>query len=74
MERLVTLLEKSAKGKTIVKAGIVHINNLPDALELERRLRRDMEMPEDILIAEFTPGLSVHGGTGLVAAQLVTKE
>ncbi len=74
MERLVTLLEKSVKGKTIEKAGIVHINNMADALELEKRLRKDLNMPNEIMIAEFTPGLSVHGGTGLVAAQLLTKE
>ena len=74
MNRLVQLLEKSVKDKEIVKAGIVHVNNLEDAKLLESRLRADLPMPAEILIAEFTPGLSVHGGTGLVAAVLVTKE
>jgi hypothetical protein len=31
-------------------------------------------MPDEILVAEFTPGLSVHGGTGLIAALLVTED
>lgn len=74
MNRLVQLLEKSVKDKEIVRAGIVHVNNLEDAKLLESRLRADLPMPAKILIAEFTPGLSVHGGTGLVAAVLVTKE
>lgn len=74
MNRLVQLLEKSVKDKEIVRAGIVHVNNLEDAKLLESRLRADLPMPAEILIAEFTPGLSVHGGTGLVAAVLVTKE
>jgi DegV family protein with EDD domain len=74
MNRLVQLLEGSAKGKHIVKAGIVHVNNLEDAKILEARLRADLPMPAEILITEFTAGLSVHGGTGLVAAVFVTKE
>jgi DegV family protein with EDD domain len=73
MNRLVQLLEKSVKDKEIVKAGIVHVNNLEDAKLLESRLRADLPMPADVLVAEFTPGLSVHGGTGLFAAVLVTK-
>ncbi len=74
MNRLVQLLEKSVAGKQIVKAGIVHVNNLEDAALLESRLRADLPMPADVMVAEFTPGLSVHGGTGLVAAVLVTKD
>jgi DegV family protein with EDD domain len=74
MNRTVQLLEKSVAGKTIVRAGIVHVNNLEDAAELERRLRLDLAMPKDVLVAQFTPGLSVHGGTGLVAAILITRD
>lgn len=74
MERLIVLLEESANGKEIEKAGIVHINNLTDAAELESRLRKDLKMPDEILVAELTPGLSVHAGSGMVAAVLLTKE
>ena len=74
MERLVVLLEESVKGKEIEKAGIVHINNLTDAAELESRLRKDLKMPDELLLAELTPGLSVHAGSGMVAAVLLTKE
>jgi len=58
MNRLVQLLENSVKGKEIVRAGIAHVNNLEDAKLLESRLRADLPMPAEILIAEFTPGLS----------------
>ena len=74
MNRLVQLLETSVEGKTIEKAGIVHVNNLEDAATLEARLRADLSLPREILVADFTPGLSVHGGTGLIAAVFVTKE
>lgn len=74
MSRLVHLIEKSVDGKEIEKAGIVHVNNPQDADLLEARLRTDLPMPAEILRAEFTPGLSVHGGTGLIAAVLLTKD
>lgn len=74
MNRLVQLLEKSVAGKRIERAGIVHVNNPEDAALLESHLRADLAMPADILVAEFTPGLSVHGGTGLFAAVLVTED
>ena len=74
MNRLIELFEKSTSGKPIVKAGIVHVNNLADAALLESRLRESLPMPDEILVAEFTPGLSVHGGTGLIAALLVTED
>jgi DegV family protein with EDD domain len=74
MNRLIELFEKSTSGKPIVKAGIVHVNNLTDAALLESRLRESLPMPDEILVAEFTPGLSVHGGTGLIAALLVTED
>jgi len=73
MRRLVELLEKSVNGKTIERAGIVHVNNSVDAALLEAHLRADLPMPAEIITAEFSPGLSVHGGSGLVAAVLVTK-
>lgn len=74
MNRLVELLVNSAKGKEIIKVGIVHINNIEGAADLEKRLNEHLNLPNEILVAEFTPGLSVHGGTGLVAAILLTKD
>lgn len=73
MDRLVNLLVKSAQGKEILKIGITHINNPAGAAELEKRLQNELKLPSEIVVAEFTPGLSVHGGTGLVAGILLTK-
>lgn len=73
MDRLVNLLVKSAEGKEIVKIGITHINNPAGAAELEKRLQNELKLPSEIIFAEFTPGLSVHGGTGLVAGILQTR-
>lgn len=74
MKRLDQLLEKAVAQKEIVHAGIVHVNNLSDAHLLETRLRSILPMPEKVLITDFTPGLSVHAGSGLIAAVLVTSE
>jgi DegV family protein with EDD domain len=73
MDRLINLLVKSAEGKEIEKVGITHINNSAGAAELETRLRQELKLPSEIIVAEFTPGLSVHGGTGLVAGIILTK-
>lgn len=72
LNRLVQLLDNSVANKRIEKAGIVHVNNPEDAALLESRLREILPMPAEVLVAEFTPGLSVHAGSGLVAAVLVT--
>lgn len=72
LNRLVQLLDNSVANKHIEKAGIVHVNNPEDAALLESRLRAILPMPAEVLVAEFTPGLSVHAGSGLVAAVLVT--
>jgi DegV family protein with EDD domain len=73
LERLVQLFEQSVGSKEVIKVGLVHINNPNDALELEQQLRTRLKLPKDHLLAEFTPGLSVHAGAGMVAAILVTK-
>lgn len=71
--RLVELLTESADGKEIQEVGIIHINNLEGAIALEKALRESLKIPPEVMIVEFTPGLSVHAGAGMVAAVLLTK-
>ncbi len=74
MNRLVDLFVESTKDRKILKIGITHINNPAGAKELAERLNDVLDLPSEVLVVEFTPGLSVHGGTGLVAAILVTDK
>jgi DegV family protein with EDD domain len=73
LERLVELLETSVKGKIIEKAAIYHINNLEDANFLESRLREVLPLPTEVFTVPFSPGLSVHAGSGLIGAAFLTR-
>lgn len=74
MARLVELLVGSVGGRPIERAAILHVNNLADANHLEAELRKKLALPDDLLLVDFGPGLSVHAGAGMVGAVLVAKE
>lgn len=73
MNRLVNLIVTATEGKTIERVAIYHINNLAEAKVLESRLREKLQLPPELNIVEFTPGLSVHAGPGMVGAVLLSK-
>jgi DegV family protein with EDD domain len=72
IDRMLALIAKAAKGKKIERAAIIHVNNLPGAEELEGLLREYLHCPENIIITAFTPGLSVHTGSGVVGVVIQT--
>jgi DegV family protein with EDD domain len=74
MDRLVELIVKAVEGKTIERASIINVNNHADAALLESLLRVKLKLPEVVVLADFGPGLSVHTGSGMVGAVLLTKE
>jgi len=39
---------------------------------MQALLAAETDIPQDVLITEFTPGLSVHTGSGLVGVILLT--
>lgn len=73
MERLVELVVTSVGKRPIDKMAIIHINNPSDAEELLAKLKEHLEVPAKVYVTEFTPGLSVHTGSGLVGANILTK-
>lgn len=72
LKRVVELTSASVADKPVEKLAIIHVNNPEGAQKLKQMLEESFPCPESILIAEFTPGLSVHTGSGLVAAIVLT--
>ena len=72
-QRLVDLAVESASGATIERAGLVHVNNQEGVLALYEALKEVLPVPTEPIVAEFTPGLSVHTGSGVIAFVLLTK-
>jgi DegV family protein with EDD domain len=71
--RVVELTVESLGGRPIEHLGIIHVNALEKAREFEALLRQHLPFPTDIITAEFTPGLSIHSGTGIVGVVVVAK-
>lgn len=72
--RLVELGQSAAAGKRIQRAAIVEASCLDDAKRFAELAKAALPLPEDLLFAPFTPGLSVHTGQGLVGICLVFDE
>ncbi len=72
--RVIELTEQAAKGKPIERMGIVHVAAQQAAQEFEQQLRARLNCPPEILLAELTPGLSVHTGAGLVGVAIVVGQ
>lgn len=73
-ERVIELAAQTTNGKSIQRMSIVHVNALESAHAFEAQLRKNLTYPPDVLVAELTPGLSIHSGAGLVGVCFVTGD
>jgi DegV family protein with EDD domain len=71
--RLVELAVQSTAGRPIERVGMLHVNNEEGALALFDSLKTALGFELEPLITEFTPGLSVHTGSGVIGYVIVTK-
>jgi DegV family protein with EDD domain len=72
VERILSLTDHAVQGKQIKRAAVIHVNDTAGAAEMEKLLRSTFACPQEIIIAEFTPGLSVHAGSGVVGVVIQT--
>jgi len=52
---------------------MIHVNNLPGAEALFKKLHISLNLDLQPIYADFTPGLSVHAGSGVTGFVIVTK-
>lgn len=72
-ERLVELAKLVAAGKKVERIALIHVNNTSGVLALFEKLKAQLDIPQEPILAEFTPGLSVHAGSGVIGFVLVTN-
>ena len=72
--RLVDIAVEKAKDTKITQLGLFHVNNVEGVMELYQDLAAVLPLPEGYLLEEFTPGLSVHAGSGVIGYVLVTED
>lgn len=70
--RVLELSDHIINGQAVEQLAIVHVAAPEAAREFEGMLRKTLNCPPDIMIAELTPGLSVHTGAGLVGLAFVS--
>lgn len=73
-QRLVELAVDNAKGAVIERIGLIHVNNEEGVLALYDELKDALNISVDPLVTEFTPGLSVHTGSGVIAFAIILQE
>ena len=72
--RAIELSKASLSGKKAEEMAILHVNAKQDAEEFEKLLRDAIDCPDEILVADFTAGLSVHTGRGMIGVVAVAAE
>lgn len=72
-QRVIELSARAAGPRQIEKMCILHADAGQLAQEFESEIRSRMNCPDEILIADVTPGLSIHSGAGMVGTVFVVK-
>ncbi len=70
--RLIELGLACTEGKTVQQVGLIHVNNIEGVGQLHEKLAEKIKLPETAITAEFTPGLSVHTGSGVIGYVFIT--
>ncbi|MGQ9833957.1 MAG: DegV family protein [Candidatus Villigracilaceae bacterium] len=73
-ERVIELCAEAIGGKTVERFALLNVDAPEDAAQFEAQLRAALPaLPKEYILAELTPGLSVHSGAGIVGAAFVTQ-
>ena len=74
IKRIIDLSLKHLEGKKMERVAIIHVDAEEDAKKLLDTVCEAINCPEETYIVEFTPGLSVHAGKGLLGIVATMEE
>jgi DegV family protein with EDD domain len=66
LARVVELTAEALDGRPLVRLAVQHVACPEEAMAFKEQLCAAIPCPSEIILAEFTPGLSVHTGAGLI--------
>ena len=72
--RMIELLAQDIDGKPIAQLAIVHSTAPDNAEAFKAIIQAELPCPDEIIIADFTAGLSVHAGAGMIGVAAVTQK
>ncbi len=70
-QRTIELTSLALAGRPIEQMSILHVAAKEEAHRFESLVRRSLRCPDQSILAELTPGLSVHSGSGMVGLVVV---
>lgn len=73
-QRVIELSKNALNGNGIEQLAVLHVNAQPLALRFQEQIKIELPTPDFIMMAELTPGLSVHSGAGVVGVAFVVKK
>jgi DegV family protein with EDD domain len=72
--RVIDLTEQALAGRPIERLALGHVDCVDDARRFEEQVRASLPCPDEIILVELTPGLSVHTGAGLIGLVPIAAE
>ena len=69
--RVIELTRQAVEEKGIERLAILHVDASQQARTFQQQLSLVVKLPEAVITAELTPGLSVHSGSGVVGVSFV---
>jgi len=73
-KRIIELGKQISEGKDIERFCFVHAIALEAAKDLEKQMQGTFTLPEKIIYAELSAGLSVHSGAGMLGFAFVVSD
>jgi DegV family protein with EDD domain len=74
IERVIELGGQSLNGRGIEQAAFIHVSAADAARDLQEKFCRTVGSANQMMTTEFSPGLSVHTGSGVVGFVLLARK